>query len=191
MSLAVTFSSVIKSYANGLFLSISENLNSGKFNNLSFKEACAQIKTLKEILASKDFQKLLSMPSLSNDIFEKIMKEICEKEGINKLLLNFCLVVKQNSRIFLLDFMFDAFLNMVSFSKDEITAELVVAQNLMPELQKKIQTTLEEILGKKVNLEVKINENLLGGFIVKTDSRIFDASVSSQLDKMKEKLIRS
>ena len=47
---------------------------------------------------------------------------------------------------------------------------------------------LQKIFGAKSEIEESIDESLLGGVVVKTDDKIFDASIKRQLLKLKNSL---
>ena len=51
-----------------------------------------------------------------------------------------------------------------------------------------ITTQLGRQLGEKVDAEIRVDESLIGGFIVNVGSRQFDASVKSKLDALRLQL---
>jgi F-type H+-transporting ATPase subunit delta len=47
---------------------------------------------------------------------------------------------------------------------------------------------LNALVGKNLELKKKIDESLIGGVTIKVDDTLIDASVKSQLDKLKNTL---
>lgn len=55
-------------------------------------------------------------------------------------------------------------------------------------VNEKLISHLNELVGKDVELKKKIDESLIGGVTVKVDDTLIDASVKSQLNKLKNTL---
>ena len=55
-------------------------------------------------------------------------------------------------------------------------------------LSNSVKKQINEIFGGKAEMKVKEDGSLLGGVIIKTDNKIFDASVKTQLQKMREQI---
>lgn len=53
------------------------------------------------------------------------------------------------------------------------------------ELNKKIVTKIKKVFGAQTTSQEKIDQDLLGGIIIKTDELIFDGSLKAQLSKFK------
>jgi F-type H+-transporting ATPase subunit delta len=67
-------------------------------------------------------------------------------------------------------------------------AEVRSAKSLSPEEIQQLAETLSKKTGKKVELDVKTDPNLLGGFVARIGSEIWDASVSGKINKFRESL---
>jgi F-type H+-transporting ATPase subunit delta len=64
-------------------------------------------------------------------------------------------------------------------------AELITTFSIDEALRERFKEIVKEISGKeKVDLEEKVNENLIGGFVLKIDDRQLDESLSSKLRKL-------
>jgi len=67
-------------------------------------------------------------------------------------------------------------------------AEVRTAKTLGPDEIRDLADTLSKKLGKKVELDIRIDPKLLGGFVVKVGSEIWDASVQGKINKFRESL---
>ena len=56
------------------------------------------------------------------------------------------------------------------------------------ELDTKAINAIKKSFGEKVEATHVVDESLIAGFVVKTDDKIFDASLQKQLVKLKEKI---
>lgn len=181
MSLKTTYMSTIKCYAEGLFLAAVEDKK-------DLKKLQQNVTKLTEIMNIKDFHKLLFMKHISKEIFSQIITEICQKNDIEDIISRFLNILHQNNRVFLAKHIFEMFLAIIARNSNEMFADIVVAKPLKETFKANITSILSESFNQKVHINEIVNENILGGFIIKTDSRIFDASISSQLQNLKKKL---
>ena len=67
-------------------------------------------------------------------------------------------------------------------------AEVRSAKSLSPEEIQQLAETLSKKTGKKVELDIKTDPNLLGGFVARIGSEIWDASVAGKIHKFRESL---
>jgi F-type H+-transporting ATPase subunit delta len=72
-----------------------------------------------------------------------------------------------------------------------VSAEVLTAQPLSTEQQTVLQTKLQNITGKKVNLNFKIDPEIIGGVVTRIGSTVYDGSVKNQLEQFREQMIRS
>lgn len=67
-------------------------------------------------------------------------------------------------------------------------AEVRSAKSLSPDELQQLAETLSKKTGKRVELDVKTDPTLLGGFVARIGSEIWDASVAGKIHKFRESL---
>jgi F0F1-type ATP synthase delta subunit len=67
--------------------------------------------------------------------------------------------------------------------KDKV--ELVLAHDADKETREMLGKKLKESLGKDKNVEIKLDESIIGGFVAKTEDYLIDASVKKYLNQLK------
>ena len=73
--------------------------------------------------------------------------------------------------------------------KGIVTADVISATALTAEAKSQIVETVKRELGaKEVIFNEKVNDKLIGGFILKVGDKQFDASIASSLSKLKKEL---
>ncbi|MEW6600831.1 MAG: ATP synthase F1 subunit delta [Nitrospirota bacterium] len=70
------------------------------------------------------------------------------------------------------------------------TAVVVSSVALDAGYTSRLKTALKQMTGREITVENRIDESLLGGFIVKVGSKIFDSSLKGQLRLLKTELMR-
>ncbi len=57
------------------------------------------------------------------------------------------------------------------------------------EIETKLLQAIQNAFGKNVESTTNVDDSLVGGFVVKTKDTVFDASLKTQLQKLKQSLI--
>ena len=70
-----------------------------------------------------------------------------------------------------------------------VRAEVTSAAPLSPEKTKALEDSLSKVTGKKVELSVSVDPELLGGVVAKIGSTVYDGSVKTQLERMRQELV--
>ena len=67
----------------------------------------------------------------------------------------------------------------------EQLAEAMTAAAMNDEQIKALRLEIERMVGKAVNLETRVDPDLLGGLVVKIGSKMIDASLRTKLNRLK------
>jgi F-type H+-transporting ATPase subunit delta len=70
-----------------------------------------------------------------------------------------------------------------------VRADVTSAAPLSPEKTKALEESLSAATGKKVELSVSVDPALLGGVVARIGSTVYDGSVKTQLQKMRQELV--
>ncbi len=70
-----------------------------------------------------------------------------------------------------------------------VRAEVTSAAPLSPEKTKALEDSLSKVTGKKVELSVSVDPELLGGIVATIGSTVYDGSVKTQLQRMRQELV--
>ena len=72
---------------------------------------------------------------------------------------------------------------------DELQADVTTAHALTAKQTEALKKALEKMSGQTVNLAADVDENIMGGMVVKMGSTLIDDSVSGKLDRLKRRLV--
>ena len=143
------------------------------------------LRGLKELIGeSEDLRRLISNPIYSRDQQAKALEAILDKAGGGQLTRRFLLVVAHNRRLFAVPSMIDAYLGELARRRGEVTAQVTSARQLSDQQQQALADALKASMGDKVQVEVKVDQSLIGGLIVKIGSRMIDSSLRSKLQRL-------
>jgi len=130
----------------------------------------------------------ITNPLYPVDVRCKVMAYIAETIGASQVIKNFLDLVILKKRAAFLPDIAEAFQSLIDAQRNICQGTVVTAMPLTPELNVKLQTTLEKITGKKVVLSSKVDPSIIGGLIAKVGDLVLDGSIRSQLQGLKESI---
>lgn len=139
---------------------------------------------------SNDFILLIESPLISTSGKIKVLKSIFDGK-VNLFSMNFLLLITENKREKYIPGIFRNLEDLYRKEEGIKTALVSTAEPLDAALVEQIRQSLESEFGSKVELSQTTNSDLIGGFVLRVDDTQYDASVSTQLKKMKEKLLHT
>jgi len=143
------------------------------------------LRALKRMIeTSDDLRRLTRSPLIPRGEQAKAMASILDRASIGRTVRHFVGVAALNRRLFLLPGMTDAFLTLLATRRGEVSADVVSAAALAPAQVEALKGQLAKTVGKAVNLNFKIDPDLIGGLVVKVGSRMVDSSLRSKLQRL-------
>lgn len=130
---------------------------------------------------SADLREVIASPVLSRDQQGRAIAALADKAGFNTTLANTLRLMAQNRRLFVLPQLVARLQALIAEERGELTADVTSAVALSDDQKKRLTATLSEKSGKKVKLNARVDEGLIGGMIVKLGSQMIDSSVRSKL----------
>ncbi|MBO6826994.1 MAG: F0F1 ATP synthase subunit delta [Sneathiella sp.] len=143
----------------------------------------ATIKTSME--ESADLARLVRSPLVNRNDQERAMLAVLEKLGVSDLVRRFVGTVAQNRRLFALSGMIEAFGRLLAAERGEVVAEVKSAKKLTQKQLDALSKELKTAIGSDVAIEAEVDENLIGGLVVKVGSRMVDSSIRTKLQNLK------
>lgn len=145
---------------------------------------------LKASLASSDLMNLLLNPTISGSKKNTILHKLFA-DSFSALTLKFVEVVTRKGRENVLPDMVETFFEQYNDYK-EITNVLVTSAKPLSEIsldaiKQKLKSS--DTTKPNINIQTKVDPNLIGGFILEYNNMQYDASVRGKLNKLKNKLV--
>ncbi len=135
-----------------------------------------------------DFWLMVESPVVKTSQKRASMKQIFG-DRINAITLNFLdLVVKNRREIYLKDISRN-FLALCRKDQGILSATLTSASTLEEGSKENLSTLLSKSFNSKIELEEVVDEEIIGGFVLRVEDQQLDASVSTQLNKIKRELL--
>ena len=143
------------------------------------------VTTLKRSIdESMDLNSLLSSPIYSRDQQKSAITAIATKMGLSGVMINTLSLMAEKRRLFVVPTFLLVLNDLISASKNEITAEVISAKSLSKGQIKELAKSLKTNFGKDVKINATVDSNLIGGMVVKVGSRMIDTTIQAKLNSL-------
>ena len=174
---ASTSKGIAKRYATALFDLADE------MDTISIVEE--NVNTLKQsINESTDLNSLISSPIYTRDEQKDAIMAIATKMGLSGVMINTLSLMAEKRRLFVVPTFLLVLIDLISASKNEITAEVVSAKSLSKGQVEKLAKSLKNNFGKDVKINATVDSTLIGGMVVKVGSRMIDTTIQAKLKSL-------
>ena len=138
---------------------------------------------------SKELKDMLASPILKGETKKSALLSIFKgshqiSEGLLKLLVD-------NKRVGMLNEVALKYIILNEQLKGQDVAFVTTAVPLTAVLEKKILAQVAKITGNKVTIKNKIDESIIGGFVLRVGDLQFDASIANKLSNLKREFTNS
>lgn len=139
-------------------------------------------------MSAADLQELYANPGFDFDAKSGVTQTIAKKLGLSDLTGKILDILIRNHRINDLRAIVDGVAEMVRQATGTVAAEVRSAHPLSNQDVAELRRTLEKKFGRRVEVTVTTDPSLLGGFVAKVGSEVYDASVAGKIDKFRSSL---
>lgn len=144
------------------------------------------VKSLRAMFAdSSDLTALIDSPVFTTEDKVAALTSIAKKAKLRPLTVQFIGLVAENRRSENLPSILSAFEDMVARRKGSQVAKVTSAKKLTAAQVTSLKTNLKKSLGRPVEVETSVDEDLLGGFVVRVGSRLYDSSLKTKLEDLR------
>jgi len=170
-------------YAKALFES---SVGQGKLENI--QEDLNALLLLEQQVP--EFKDLLESPVLNASQKQEILKILFEK-NVDDLTFRFLMLISENKRDAFLSSVCRVYKDLYKQKKGIMAALVTTAGVLQEKTAERVKLTLENFFKSQIELQAEMNPDLIGGFILRVEDKQLDASVASQLRKIKKGMDQS
>ncbi len=136
--------------------------------------------------SSKELRSVLKSPVIKSNNKKSLLQKIFEKKISDETASFVSFVVEKNREDILFD-IFKEFIALADKKNGIVKAKVVSASDLNDQLRQRMTDDLSKKTNKKVSANYNVDANLIGGFIVRIEDTVYDASVKHQLNLLRKK----
>ena len=151
-----------------------------------------ELRTWEQMLSGNaELQNAFRNPAIAHMNKEKVLESLLERTKPSKTTSNFLRLLLRNGRLVDLTSINDRFAVVLEERSGSVVANVSSARELNDSQRNELKANLERLTGKQIKLDFNIDPNLIGGVVTRIGSTIYDSSVKTQLENLKEELIGS
>jgi F-type H+-transporting ATPase subunit delta len=148
----------------------------------SFVELFTQNRTLESVMLN---------PAVPVPRKRAAMVELTERAKVSPILSKLLVLLAERDRLVLLPDILSAYRERLLDHQHVVRAEVTTATPLAADRAQMIEQGLAKVTGRTVRLGTRVDPSIIGGVIARIGDTIYDGSVTTQLQKMKKRLIES
>ena len=116
------------------------------------------------------------------------MVELSRLAGLSPVVAKLLALLAERDRLILLDDLAAAYRAMLMDRQNVVRAEITSSVPLPVEKARAIEEKLAAVTGKRVSMVATVDKDILGGVVARVGGTVYDASIATQLRKMRERL---
>ncbi|UCH12993.1 MAG: ATP synthase F1 subunit delta [Bacteroidales bacterium] len=160
----------------------------GKEQNIQ-EEIRADVESLSELInKTPEVRKLFEIPNIRTSLKLEIINKLF-KDAFNPVMLSFLALVVKNNRELFLPSILRIYIDLFKKDNKIKSAVLTTARPVNREIRSIIKDYISKEFDSNIELSEKVDDRLIGGFILKIEDQQINASVSNHLDRIQKELL--
>jgi len=178
----VKTSSIGRRYARALIELADEQKKTSEVQKglTDFAEAWASSSELRDVFAN---------PAVGMEQRKAVLEAVGTKMGLTPLLLNTLRLLSDRSRMVAVPDLAEAFQEMAEAREGYVRVEVTTATTMSDDYFAKLIEILETVATRKPILVKKQDPSLIAGVVTRVGDQVFDGSLRSHLNELKEELL--
>lgn len=143
------------------------------------------------VRGSDELAKLLSDPVVSPADRKAVMIEVLSRLGVSPTTRNAALLLTDRRRGALIPDVADALRALGDEKAGKVQAEVTSAVPLGEGQYQRLTSVLEKLTGRKITLQRKVDPALIGGVVTRIGDKVYDGSVRTRLEELRQAAMQS
>lgn len=134
---------------------------------------------------------VLTNPGIAQTARVSVTKALAARAAVQPPVAKLLLLLADRGRLELLPVLLEVYRERMLEHANVVRATVTSAAPLAPEKVQALEKNLAGLTGKKVQIETTVDPQIIGGVITRIGSTVYDGSIRTQLQKMKQQLVES
>jgi F-type H+-transporting ATPase subunit delta len=145
----------------------------------------SNVQDLDTVLAdSSDIRDLINSPVVSREDQANAIAAVAKKMKLMPIVSNTLALMAAKRRLFVVPALVAQLRALIAEEKGEITAEVISAKAMTKTQTDKLAKAIKARIGKDVKIDATVDEELIGGLVIKVGSQMIDTSIRSKLNSL-------
>ncbi len=171
-------------YAKALFdVALEEKADLAKVD----QDLQALVGALKE---SPELLLAVARRSVTDVARQSLMEAVSKAMSLSPTVTKMLVLLAKSGKLNLVPELAAAYRGRLLSHQNVVRADVTSAAPLSPQETRALEESLSEVTGKKVELSLSVDPELLGGVVATIGSTVYDGSVKKQLTRMRQELVK-
>jgi F-type H+-transporting ATPase subunit delta len=149
-----------------------------------------EIESFLQAYTGSQLHTVLTNPAFGTGSRKRIVIEISNKLQLSILAIHFLSLLLEHDRLTYLPSIVARYRRLLNEAKGRVEAKVVGASALETTMLDRLSQVLHGMSGKEIVMHQQIDASLIGGVLLEFEGKVFDGSVRTQLDNMKQRIAR-
>ena len=138
-----------------------------------------------------ELRRAFTSPGIPQSVRMNVVHAFAAQSGIKGPLAKLLSMLAERGRLDLLPLMLDVYRERLLAHGNVVRARVTSAAPLPAGKVQQLEASLAGLTGKKVQLETSVDPSIIGGVVTRIGSTVYDGSIRTQLQKMKQQLVEN
>jgi F-type H+-transporting ATPase subunit delta len=135
---------------------------------------------------SIDFASMIKNPLVKKVEKLRAIDQLAKNLGLSEIVTVFLKLLAEKNRLGLLSQIQTSLVGLYNDETGCVDADVVVAYESDDAVKSELSALLQKLTGKRIRMNVKKDARIIGGFVAKVKSNLYDASIKGQLERLSE-----
>ena len=133
-------------------------------------------------------EKVLLNPAVPTPRKRETVAVLAARVGLHPVLTKLLVLLAGRDRLVLLPDLLETYRDRLLEHQNVVRAEVTTATPLAADRARAIERSLAQATGRTVALTTRVAPEMIGGLVARVGSTVYDGSVTTQLEKMRQRL---
>jgi len=138
-----------------------------------------------------DLRRAMVSPAIPQSVRVNVMRAVTSHIGVQPPLAKLLDLLAMRGRLELVPQLLEVYRERLLAHRNIVRATVAAATPLSPDKVQALEHSLGELTGKQMQLAVEVDPALIGGVVTRIGSTVYDGSIRTQLQKMKQRLVET
>ena len=132
--------------------------------------------------------RVLTNPAVPAPRKRAAVAELTQMAGVSPMVSKLLALLAERDRLVLLNDLAAIYRELLMDRQNVVRAEVTTATPLAADKIQAIEKGLAAVTGKRVSMITRVDKDIVGGVVARVGSTVYDASIATQLKKIRERL---
>lgn len=143
------------------------------------------------VKGNADLSRVLATPAIPASRKRAVIEQLVALSPLSAPLARLLMLLAERDRLTLIEQVVQAFRARVMEHRQVIRAEVTTAIALPPDRVSALEQGLARATGRQVHLDTRVESAIIGGAVARIGSTVYDGSVTTQLQRLRQRLTES